>query len=219
MKKPSIQVAHTRLAHAAGCAGLALAALAAAVPALAQSSSTGATRGTYNDSNAYSLLPYTRSGYVGINVGQTDFNTDCGIGPYSCEKSKAGLSVYTGGLLNEWLGAEVGYIHTGHADRSGGETRGQGVSLKAVLRAPVGPFNAFVKGGAIYGETKVSSGALSNINTGKRRGWGGTYGAGLGFDFTPNQGVVLEWARNQFLFSGTGRQDVDTTSLGYVYRF
>jgi hypothetical protein len=207
--------ARRHLARAAGCAGLALAALAATLPAQAQSSRSS----SYNDPNAYSLLPYTRSGYVGINVGQSEFDSDCGIGAYACEKSRAGFSVYTGGLLNEWLGAEVGAIYTGQADRSGGETRGQGLTLKAVLRAPIGPFNAFVKGGAIYGETKVSAGALSNINTGKRRGWGGTYGAGLGFDFTPNQGVVLEWARHQFLFPATGRQNVDTTSLGYVYRF
>lgn len=206
-----------RLARAAGCAGLAVAALAATLPAQAQGT-TGGVR-TYNDANAYSLLPYTRSGYIGINAGQSDFANDCGIGLFDCKKSNRAFSVYTGGLLNDWLGAEVGYINTGRADRAGGTTRGQGLALKGVLRAPIGPFNAFLKGGAVYGETRVTASALSTVSTGKRRGWGGTYGAGLGFDFTPNQGVVLEWARHEFVFPGSGRQDVDTTSVGYVYRF
>jgi hypothetical protein len=128
--------------------------------------------------------------------------------------------VYTGGLFNEWLGMELGYTHTGSAERAGGMTRAQGINVSLVARAPLGAFNVFAKGGAIYGETSVSTGPLSDVTAGKRRGWGGTYGAGVGFDFTPTSGVALEWTRREFLFPGNGgRQNADITSLGYVHRF
>lgn len=174
----------------------------------------------YASGDGYSLLPYTRRGYFGISVGRPDFKNGCGTGLYGCDNPNVGVSVYTGGLFNEWLGMELGYMNTGKADRAGGRTSAQGVSVSLVARAPMGAFNVFAKGGAIYGQTNVSSGLLSGIAEGQRRGWGGTYGAGVGYDFTPASGVVLEWARHEFRFPGDGgRQDVDTTSVGYVHRF
>lgn len=174
----------------------------------------------YARDDAYSLLPYTRRGYFGINLGKPEFNSSCGTGLYSCDDPSTGVSIYTGGLFNDWVGMELGYMNTGKADRAGGTTRAQGVNVSLVLRAPLGAFNVFAKGGAIYGQTKVSSDLLSGVPEGKRRGWGGSYGAGVGFDFTPTSGVVLEWSRNEFRFPGRdGREDVDTTSLGYVHRF
>ncbi len=168
----------------------------------------------------YSLLPFTRRGYVGIQAGRTQLDTPCGSGGYDCNNPDGVARVFTGGLVNDWLGAEVGYFRTGRADRAGGNTRAQGFDVVGVLRAPIGAFNAYVKGGAVYGETRVSAGPLSDVGTGKKRGWGPSYGVGVGYDFLPNSGVVLDWTRNELRFAGLGgRQDVDTTSLGYVYRF
>lgn len=170
--------------------------------------------------DAYSLLPFTRRGYVGINVGRPQLDVGCGAGGYTCDDPDVSGYFYTGGLANEWLGAEVGYFNSGKADRAGGRTRAQSLDLSAVFRAPLGQFNVFGKVGAMYGETRVSTGPLSNVSSGTKRGWGPVYGAGVGFDFTPSSGVVLEWQRREFRFPGGGsRQDVDSTSLGYVYRF
>lgn len=170
------------------------------------------------NADAYSLLPFTRRGYVGVNVGRPELKAGCGIG-YGCDDPDASFNVYTGGMVNDWLGAEVGYLNTGKADRAGGSTRSQGVNLSAVFKLPLGAFNVFAKAGATYGETKVSTGLLSNVPSGKQRGWGGSYGAGVGFDFLPNSGVVLQWDRTAFRYPGQGRQDVDITSLGYVFKF
>lgn len=169
--------------------------------------------------DAYSIIPGTRRGYIGLNIGKPEFDLACGSGNYGCNDPDAGVHLYTGGLFNDWLGVELGYVNTGRAERAGGRTRAQGVNLSLVGRLPVGPFNAFVKGGAIYGESRVSTGFLSDQPGGKARGWGASYGAGVGFDFTPRSGVVLEWSRNEFRFPGAGKQDVDMTSLGYVHRF
>ncbi len=185
----------------------------------AQAGSYGTGSNLTQNSDGYSWLPYTRKGYVGLNVGKSKFDTACGGGGYTCDDPNASLYVYTGGLINDWVGLELGYLNTGKANRAGGDTRAQGVNVNLVLRAPVGAFNAFVKGGAIYGQTRVSTGVLSNVTAGKRTGWGASYGAGVGYDFTPNSGIVLEVSRNEFRFPGGRRDNVDSTNVGYIYRF
>jgi OmpA-OmpF porin, OOP family len=170
------------------------------------------------DANRYSLLPYTRSGYVGLNLGQPDFDLRC-PSLYNCDDPDWRTHIYTGGLINEWIGAEVGYLYEGKARRGGGDTKAQGINLALVLRAPVGAFNVFGKVGAIYGQTRVSADLLSGLRTGKEDGWGASYALGVGYDFTPQAGVVLEWERNEYQFRGIGRQNVDSTNLGLVYRF
>lgn len=198
-----------------GISALALAAAMAATFPGAAMAQTGA-RSAGSD---YSLLPYTHRGYVGILVGKPEFKAGCGLGGFTCDDPSVAGSIYTGGMFNDWIGLELGYVNTGRADRGGGRTRAQGVNLRAVLRVPVGGLSAFVKGGGLYGQTRVTADPLSGIAGGKERGWGASYGGGIGYDFTARQGVVLEWSRHQFRFPGEGRQDVDTTSLGYVIRF
>lgn len=174
----------------------------------------------WNRGDGYSLLPYTRRGYIGLNLGKPEFNSGCGTPLlFSCEDPDIGGYLYTGGLVNDWFGAEVGYLHTGNANRAGGRTSAQGVNLSLVLRAPLGAFNLFAKGGAMYAQTRVSADLLSGVSDGKQRDWAGTYAVGAGFDFTRNSGVVLEWSRYRLRFPGGERSDVDRTSLGYVHRF
>ena len=131
--------------------------LLAAATAGAQQTSRSNT-----DTDRYSMLPYTRSGYVGLNLGQTQFDTGCGSGGYVCKDSRVSGQVYTGGLFNDWVGVELGYLNTGKADRAGGRTRAEGVGVSLLLRAPLGSFNAFVKAGGLYGQTKVSAGASTS---------------------------------------------------------
>ena len=169
--------------------------------------------------DAWSLLPGTRRGYVGINLGKPDYRLGSGTGLFDNDDPDAGLHVYTGGLFNDWLGAEVGYLNMGKADRGGGTTRAQGLNLSLVARAPIGQFSVFGKVGATYGRTKVSADLLSGLDEGSASGWGRSYGAGVGFDFTPSSGLVVEWARHRFRFAGDGRDDVDMTSIGYIHRF
>ncbi len=172
----------------------------------------------WSNADGFSLLPFTRRGYVGLNLGRSEFDTDCSIG-FDCGNPDLSGRLYTGGLVTEWLGAEVGYMNSGTASRSGGDTRVQGLDLLLVGRVPLGAFNVFAKAGAVYGEAKVSTAALSTTVAGTRRGWGPAYGAGVGFDFTPASGVVLEWTRHEIPFPGLDRRSVDTTTLGYVHRF
>ena len=194
-------------------------ALAGGLPAQAQSGTTGSGMRASGYGEGYSILPYTRSGYAGINLGKPEWRPDCVAG-FSCDDPNVSVYLYTGGLVNEVLGLEIGYMNSGNADRNGGSVRAQGLNLSLVARVPLGAFNVFAKGGALYGQTRVSADVASGVATGTERGWGGVYGLGAGYDFNPQMGVVLEWARHQFYFpGGDGREDLDTVSLGLVRRF
>ncbi|MFO1338471.1 MAG: hypothetical protein U1F53_09565 [Burkholderiaceae bacterium] len=212
---------HTPLAcgRAAATRLLAAAALCAALgPAAAQSGGYGSTGPA--DNNAYSVLPYTQRGYVGLNLGQGHLDLGCGSGLYRCEKnSDLSMSLYTGGMFNDWVGLEFGYFHAGQVERAGGHSDAQGLDLRLVGRWQAGSFNVFVKGGVVYGRTRVTAAALSGVDDGRVWSAGPAYGAGLGFDFNRHSGVVLEWSRDRLKFPSTDRENVDGASLGYVYKF
>ncbi|MDP2263843.1 MAG: hypothetical protein Q8K24_11865 [Hydrogenophaga sp.] len=167
----------------------------------------------------YSLIPYSTGGYVGVNIGTPDYDTPCAAG-FRCSNNTTAYKLYTGGMFNEYVGAELGYVNMGRAYRAGGRTEAHGINLSLVGRLPLGGFNVFGKVGTTYGRTEVSASPLAlTTATGKDKGWGGSYGVGVGFDLTPASAIVLEWERHDFRFSGQGKQNIDTTMLGYVHRF
>lgn len=188
--------------------------LAATAPVAMAQSTTGMSMG----GDGWSMLPYTQRGYVGLNLGKPKYDLGCPVG-LACDDPSTMVKVYTGGMVNEWLGAEVGYLHMGSADRAGGTTRAQGLNLSFVGRVPLGAVSLFGKVGTTYGRTKVSADIGSGVVTGKDSGWNTSYGVGAGFELSRNSSIVLEWERHGFDFAGVGRQHVKATSLGYVHRF
>lgn len=189
-------------------------ALAFACAASAQITTTTTTR-----SSSWSAIPYSSHGYFGINVGKPDYENGCGVGGFSCSDSTTSFNLYTGGMFNNYFGAEIGYVNFGKAKRGGGRTEAHGINLSLVGRVPVGPVHLFGKVGTTYGRTEVSASALSGIPSGKESGWEGSYGAGVGFDLSPRSSIVLEWARHELRFAGVGKREIDTTSIGYLHRF
>jgi hypothetical protein len=179
---------------------------------------TTPTTGPRND-GGYSLIPYSTGGYLGLNVGRPDYDLGCGLGGLSCSDGSTSFNLYTGGMFNQYLGAEIGYVNLGKMRRGGGTSKAQGVNLSLVGRLPLGAFNVFGKLGTTYGRTEVTATPLSGIATGKASGWAGSYGAGVGYDLSPRSSIVLEWARYDMRFVGVGKREVNTTSLGYVHRF
>ena len=195
-----------------------------AAPAMAQSTTSTSPASTYDNSSSnrdgYSMLPYTHRGYWGLSLGRTKFDLGCGNGAFGCDShSNVSVNAYTGGMFNDWLGLELGYLNTGKLDRAGGSTSAQGVNMLLVGRVPLGQFNVFGKAGGIYGRTKVTTDVLSGIPSGTKSGGGLSVAAGVGYDFTPHSGITLEWARNKFKFAFEGHPNVDTTQVGYIYKF
>jgi len=165
--------------------------------------------------------PWSLSGgYMGLNVGRPSYKTDCGTG-FDCDNPNASFNLYGGAMFNPFLGAELGYLNLGDADRGGGHTRAQGINLSLVGRVPFGDsrFGAFAKGGATYGRTRVDAQTTSGIATGHETGWGGSYGAGVDYALNPTSSVVLEWQHHDFRFPGGSRDGVASTSIGFVKRF
>ncbi len=182
--------------------------------------STTATTPTTGPRNepGYSLIPYSSSGYVGLNVGRPDYDLAC-VGGFGCSDSSTSFNLYTGGMFNQYLGAEIGYVNLGKMRRGGGTSKAHGINLSLVGKLPLGAFNVFGKVGTTYGRTETTASPLAGIATGRESGWAGSYGLGVGYDLTSRSSIVLEWARYDMRFAGLGKREVNTTSLGYVHRF
>jgi OmpA-OmpF porin, OOP family len=184
--------------------------LALPVCAVAQTTSSGETEGR-------GWIPGTTHGYLGISAGEADYDTSC-VNGFNCDHKDAGFKLYTGGRVWNIIGVELSYINLGKTERGGGETKAQGVDLSAIANLPLGShFSLFGKVGSTYGWTKVSAEA-PGVATGKEHGFGLSYGAGLGWEFSRNWGLRAEWERHRFDFVGNDR-DVDFYSLGVHYRF
>lgn len=171
------------------------------------------------DDGTYSWIPYTSSGYVGLNLGIPKFHTSCD-GSLRCDNPPIAGKIYAGGMLSNGVGLELGYVNMGRAERNGGYTTAQGINLSLVGNLPMNDkFNAFGKVGAIYGWTDTSaSPSLVSYNTGYERGIGLSYGAGFAVNVRPKTQIVLEWDRQGFNFKDS-RADIDLYSIGVKYIF
>ena len=164
-----------------------------------------------------SWIPLTSYGYVGANIGATEFDTDC-IPGRGCDRTDYGFKVYTGGQLWRFVGLEASYVNVGKARVNGGSAEAQGVNVSALANLPIGTrFNLFGKVGSTYGFTRVTS-QVTNVDTGRDHGFGLSYGAGASVDLTGNWQLRPDWDRYRFDFKG-GDSDVNLYTLGLVYKF
>lgn len=160
------------------------------------------------------------SGYVGLNIGQSDYSLDNGLGGFGSDRHKTAYNLYTGSFVNQNFGLELGYTNFGKISRAGGETHAEGVNLSLVGRAPVSPqFNLLGKLGTTYGWTDVSALPATGIASGDEKGFGVSYGLGAEYVFSPQLSAVLQYDEHRLKFSNTGRDRISATSLGLRYRF
>lgn len=186
------------------------AALASGVNVQAQTSTSSRSGSWYAPSG----------GYVGLNVGQSNFRQGCGTGLFSCGDKDDAYSIYGGTMLNPNFGLELGYLDMGDIGRGGGTTEARGVNLSLVGKVPLNErFGVFGKVGTTYSSTKVSATPGSGITPGEEDGFGLSLGAGVSYDFTQNWSAVLQWDRHNMKFAGGGREPVHATTIGLKYRF
>jgi hypothetical protein len=164
-----------------------------------------------------SWIPYTSYGYVGLNLGKSEYNTPCVAG-FTCDNPQFAGEIYTGGLLNRIVGLEVGYINLGNANRNGGRAKAQGVNLSVVGNLPIGWFNTFAKLGTTYAWSEITAAPATGLLVGKQDAFGLSLGAGVGFDLSRDVQLLAEWDRNRVKFV-SGRDAVDLYSLGVKYKF
>lgn len=160
------------------------------------------------------------SGYIGLNIGQSDYSLGNGLGGFDSDKHKTAYNIYTGSFFHPNFGMEVGYTHFGTINRAGGETKAEGANLSLIGRAPMSPqFNLLGKFGTTYGWTDVSAAPASGIASGTERGFGVSYGLGAEFLFNPQISAVLQYDEHRLKFITTGRDRVSATTVGLRYRF
>ena len=186
---------------------LAVAALTATVGAQAQSPS---------------YVPYATpgTGYVGINVGRSDYSLDNGFNLFGSDKSATSYGINTGTYFNDNFGFELGYTNFGKIGRGGGDTKAQGINLSLIGKAPLSPqFNLLGKLGTTYSRTDVSANRFSGLPTGSDSGFGVSYGIGAEYVFNPQVSAVLQYDEHQIKFADSGRNRVSSTTVGLRYRF
>ena len=197
----------------------ALAACALATAAGGAFAQASTTRANTFGNNA-SFMPYGQSGYIGLNLGRSEYNVSCGTLPFACDERDDFARFTLGANVTQNFGYELSYLNNGKINRAGGDTRAQGLNLSAVGRIPLAQqFSLFGKVGATYGRTRTNAAAGTGIASGSDSGFGLGYGLGASWDFAPQWSVTLEWERHDYHFAGNGRDNIDATSVGVRYRF
>lgn len=71
-----------------------------ATTTVAQTTTTTAQRRAYAPGEGnFSVIPYTSHGYVGLNLGQSDYDLAC-VGGFGCDSKGTAVNLYTGGMFN-----------------------------------------------------------------------------------------------------------------------
>lgn len=158
--------------------------------------------------------------YIGLNVGESDFNLSSGTGLFGSERHDTAYNLYVGNYFSSNLGFEVGYTDFGRVDRVGGRTKADGINLSLIGKWPLGnSFNLLGKVGTTYGRTQVSSALGSGVTAGDETAFGWSYGLGAEYTFTPQWSAVLQYDEHDLKFAGDSRDRINVVSLGVRYRF
>ncbi len=162
--------------------------------------------------------PFAKGPYIGANAGQSRFRTDCSD-LFTCDRKDSAWKVYFGGRMSDLIGLEMGYTDFGKIRASGGDTKAWAANASLTAGVPIGDrFEIFAKGGGIYGRTDVTASPATLFHSGRKDGWGGTYGAGAALGITRTVQARVDWDRYSLDFIG-GRKDVDMLSAGVQVRF
>jgi OOP family OmpA-OmpF porin len=144
--------------------------------------------------------------YVGAGIGSMGVD----VGGFSGDDFA--YKVFGGWMFNPYIGAELEYLDGGTAEDRGVEidVSGFNASLKGAYPF-TDQFSVFAKVGMLFWDADVSSFEVNGSDDGEDFSWG----VGLGFDFSDNLGVTLE-------YQGFEIEDTDTVDLisaGLVWRF
>ena len=144
--------------------------------------------------------------YVGAGIGSMSVD----VGGFSGDD--IAYKVFGGWMFNPYIGAELEYLDGGTAEDRGVEIDVSGFNASLKGAYPFSDqFSVFAKVGMLFWDADVSSFEVNGSDDGEDFSWG----VGLGFDFSDNLGVTVE-------YQGFEIEDTDTVDLisaGLVWRF
>ena len=168
--------------------------------------------------------------FVGGSFGKSDIDseiTDGLITSGSVDGKDTGFKVFGGYMFNRHFGVEGAYVDLGEVSYSGdffgapvtgGKVEVSGVNIAALGSYPITEqFSVFGKIGLFIWDVEASDTTGGVPFSAKEDGTDISFGVGLGYNFTRNLGVRLEWER--FKVEAVSKADADLISLGVVWRF
>jgi OmpA-OmpF porin, OOP family len=168
--------------------------------------------------------------FVGGSFGKSDIDseiTDGLITSGSVDGKDTGFKVFGGYMFNRHFGVEGAYVDLGEVSYSGdffgapvtgGKVEVSGVNIAALGSYPITEqFSVFGKIGLFIWDVEASDTTGGVPFSAKEDGRDISFGVGLGYNFTRNLGVRLEWER--FKVEAVSKADADLISVGVVWRF
>jgi OmpA-OmpF porin, OOP family len=171
--------------------------------------------------------------YLGASIGQVEHKEGCEGVSISCDQKDSSWRVFGGYQFNRNLAVELGYADLGESNASGVQS-GVNVSASAEVTAwdvsAIGSFPlldklfAYGRAGIYLADTEVSAtGTLAGFSRSLSESESNTglvLGLGLKYEFLRSFAVRAEWKRYFEVGGGeVGESDVDTLSVGVLYRF
>ena len=156
--------------------------------------------------------------YLGASVGSSHLDDD--FSGFNIDQDATAYRFVGGIQLNDFLGIEAGYHNFGDFTETiniGGlssraELTADGWTLGGTLGLPLSEqFFLFGRAGVFFWDADVELNGFS-INVPEDEN--PYYGAGAGFDITPNFSLVGDWTRYEL-----DDIDSDVISIGFQYRF
>lgn len=183
--------------------------------------------------------------YGGLSIGQSSANIDSaritsnllGAGfassAITSDDSDTGYKLFAGYKVNRNFALEGGYFDLGRfgfaattvpAGTLNGNIKLSGLNLDVVGILPINEkFSAFGRAGLNYAHASDSfsgTGAVIVLNPNpSKREANYKFGAGFQYDFTQSLGMRIEAERYRINDGAGSKGDVDSLSLGLVYRF
>lgn len=174
---------------------------------------------TTNTNSGFSNTVRNTSWYLGASVGKANGDVDSsnvGAGfSGSIDDRDTGWKVYGGGMFNQNLGLELGYVDLGTTSIRGNiggvttnmDSDAEGISLALVGAIPLGQFTSYGQGLSLTGKVglfrwkaddrQYSCSGGSCTTRGEQRDTDPVVGVGLKYDFSRNLAVRLDYEQYQ----------------------
>lgn len=160
--------------------------------------------------------PRQKKNHVGLSMGSARLPCIEGM---VCRRSGRAITLYAGGEFSQRWGFELAYMRMSNLEHVGNAVRVRGLNVNLLGEVPLGSRLSLTgRLGANYARTRMDLATNPAVPTGAAHGFGLSYGVGMKWDVSERWSASADLNRHDFKFV-TGRDNVDTATLGLRYRY